>query len=130
VQTIRAAIATVRPATLALWSARFSERGYPEDIKSTVQEITGGQVAAISVPVNQTEKLVTIIELKKRDDSGEEAMRKLMAIRNDVTAAISRSHGLNIADFVLVPPGSIPITTSGKIRRASCAEQWFTRLDV
>jgi fatty acid CoA ligase FadD21 len=112
----------------------YGRNHYPEDIESTVQEITGGRVAAISVPVNHTEKLVTIIELKKRGDSDEEASRKLTAIRNDVTAAISRSHGLNVADLVLVPPGSIPTTTSGKIRRAACAEQYcqqqFTRLDV
>ncbi|MFZ3344139.1 MAG: hypothetical protein WA622_23485, partial [Mycobacterium sp.] len=38
------------------------------------------------------------------------------------------------ADFVLVPPGSIPITTSGKVRRSACAERYrqdeFTRLDT
>ena len=37
-------------------------------------------------------------------------------------------------DFVLVPPGSIPITTSGKVRRSGCAERYrqdeFTRLDT
>jgi long chain fatty acid CoA FadD26 len=35
---------------------------------------------------------------------------------------------------VLVPPGSIPITTSGKVRRSACAERYrqdeFTRLDT
>src|ERR1700723_3190958 len=34
---------------------------------------------------------------------------------------------------VLVPPGSIPITTSGKVRRSACVERYrqdeFTRLD-
>jgi fatty acid CoA ligase FadD28 len=33
-----------------------------------------------------------------------------------------------------VPPGSIPITTSGKVRRAACIEQYqhgqFARLDA
>ena len=37
-------------------------------------------------------------------------------------------------DLVLVSPGSIPTTTSGKIRRAVCVEQYrqdqFTRLDA
>jgi len=112
----------------------YGRNHYPEDIESTVQEITGGRVAAISVPVDQTEKLVTIIELKKRGDSDEEAMHKLSVVKNDVAAAISKSHGLNVADLVLVPPGSIPTTTSGKIRRAACAEQYrqrqFTRLDA
>jgi len=112
----------------------YGRNHYPEDIESTVQEITGGRVAAISVPVDETEKLVTIIELKKRGDSDEEAQHKLNLVKNNVTAAISNSHGLNVADLVLVSPGSIPITTSGKVRRAACAEQYrqrqFTRLDA
>ncbi|MEE6175790.1 fatty-acid--AMP ligase FAAL21/FadD21 [Mycobacterium sp. 050134] len=112
----------------------YGRNHYPEDIESTVQEITGGRVAAIAVPVDETEKLVTIIELKKRGDSDDEARHKLTTVKNDVTAAISQSHGLNVADLVLVPPGSIPTTTSGKIRRAACVEQYrrraFTRLDA
>jgi fatty acid CoA ligase FadD21 len=112
----------------------YGRNHYPEDIESTVREITGGRVAAISVPVDQTEKLVTIIELKKRGDSDEEALQKFNVVKNDVTAAISKSHGLNVADVVLVSPGSIPTTTSGKIRRAACVEQYrrreFTRLDA
>jgi fatty acid CoA ligase FadD21 len=105
---------------------------YPEDIEATVQEITRGRVAAISVPLDSTEKLVVVIELKKRDDS--EAMHWLSGVKSDVTAAISNAHGLNVGDLVLVPPGSIPTTTSGKIRRAACVEQYrqdqFTRLDA
>jgi fatty acid CoA ligase FadD21 len=107
---------------------------YPEDIEATVQEITRGRVAAISVPLDSTETLVTIIELKKRDDSTEEAMRLLSGVKSDVTSAISNAHGVNVGDLVLVPPGSIPTTTSGKIRRAACVEQYrqdqFTRLDA
>jgi fatty acid CoA ligase FadD21 len=107
---------------------------YPEDIETTVQEITGGRVAAISVPVNSTEELVAVIELKKRRDSNEEAMHWLAGVKSDVTSAISNAHGLNVGDLVLVAPGSIPTTTSGKIRRAACVEQYredqFTRLDA
>ena len=38
---------------------------YPEDIEATVQEITGGRVAAIAVPVDSTEKLVTVVEVEE-----------------------------------------------------------------
>jgi fatty acid CoA ligase FadD21 len=107
---------------------------YPEDIEATVQEITRGRVAAISVPVNSTEKLVTVIELKKRTDRGDDKMRWLSEVKSDVTSAISNAHGLNVGDLVLVSPGSIPTTTSGKIRRAACIEQYrqdeFVRLDA
>jgi acyl-CoA synthetase (AMP-forming)/AMP-acid ligase II len=51
-----------------------------------------------------------------------------------VKAAISQAHAVRVADFVLVAPGSIPITTSGKVRRSACAELYrqggFARLDA
>lgn len=107
---------------------------YPEDIEATVQAVTGGRVAAISVPVHGTEELVTVVELKKRGGSGEEALRRLARVKSDVTSAIANAHGLNIGDLVLVSPGSIPTTTSGKIQRAACVEQYredrFARLDA
>lgn len=107
---------------------------HPEDIEATVQEITRGRVAAISVPVNSTENLVTVIELKKRPEVNGDALHWLTEVKSDVTSAISNAHGLNVGDLVLVSPGSIPTTTSGKIRRAACIEQYrqdqFTRLDV
>ncbi len=107
---------------------------YPEDIEATVQQITRGRVAAISVPVDSTEKLVTVIELKKRTDINDDAMRWLSEVKSDVTSAISNAHGLSVGDLVLVPPGSIPTTTSGKVRRSACVENYrndeFVRLDA
>ncbi|PQD98790.1 acyl-CoA synthetase [Mycobacterium sp. EPG1] len=105
---------------------------YPEDIEATVSGITRGRVAAISVPENSTEKLVTVIELKK--NTGEDATRWLHEVKSDVTSAISNAHGLNVEDLVLVPPGSIPTTTSGKVRRSACVDHYrqdqFDRLDA
>ena len=111
----------------------YGRNHYPDDIEATIQEITRGRAAAIAVPDGHTEKLVAIVELKKRGDSAEEVADKLGAVKREVTSAISRSHGLSIADLVLVAPGSLPITTSGKVRRAACVEQYrnrqFARLD-
>jgi len=107
----------------------------PDDIEATIQEITRSRCAAISVPGERSsEKLVAIIEYKKRGDSEEDAKLRLGDIKREVTSALSNSHGLSVADLVLVPPGSIPTTTSGKVRRAACVEQYrqdqFARLDV
>src|SRR5277367_2546317 len=105
---------------------------YPDDIEATTQEISGGRVVAISIPDDRTERLVVIAEMKNRGSS-EEIQQRLRTVRQQVTSAISKSHGLRVADLVLVPPGSIPITTSGKIRRSSCVEVYrqdeFSRLD-
>jgi long-chain fatty acid adenylyltransferase FadD28 len=106
----------------------------PDDIEATIQQITRGCCVAIAVPDEGTEQLVAIIELKKRGESDEDAMHKLDNIKGEITSTISNSHGLGVADLVLVPPGSIPITTSGKVRRRACVEHYrldqFARLDA
>ena len=114
-------------ATLRAW-ARI-----PDDIEAAIQEITAGRVAAISIADGATERLVVIIELRQRGDSPD-SMKRLRAVKRQVTSAIARSHGLCVADLVVVPQGSIPITTSGKIRRSACLDRYrqnaFSRLDV
>jgi long chain fatty acid CoA FadD26 len=106
---------------------------YPDDIEATIQEITGGRVAAISLPNDIGEELVAIVEFKKRG-SDEEMLERLHAVKRRVASAVSKSHGLRVADLVLVAPGSIPITTSGKVRRSTSAQRYrqgeFARLDI
>ncbi|WP_036480149.1 AMP-binding protein [Mycobacterium sp. VKM Ac-1816D] len=106
---------------------------YPDDIEATIQEITGGRVAAIAVDGDRSEQLVAIIEVKKRGDSEAEVMENLLNIKRSVASAVSQTHGIAAADLVLVPRGAIPITTSGKIRRQSCVQKYrdgeFARLD-
>jgi fatty acid CoA ligase FadD28 len=96
----------------------------PEDIEATIQERTGGRVAAISIADGHTEKLVAVIEQKTRGATDEEVAENLAAVRRDVASMVFNTHGLSIADLVLVPPGAIPITTSGKVRRAACVEHY------
>jgi long chain fatty acid CoA FadD26 len=107
---------------------------YPDDIEATVSEIAGGRVAAISVPNDRSEQLVTIVEFKNKGSSDQEVLDRLHTIKGEVASAISKSYGLRVADLVLVPPGSIPITTSGKVCRFACAEHYrrdeFTRVDT
>lgn len=106
---------------------------YPDDIEATISAVSRGRVAAIAVPDERVEKLVAIVEVKNGASTGG-LVRDLDIVRREVASAVSTSHGLSIADLVLVSPGSIPITTSGKIRRAACVEQYrqdrFARVDA
>ena len=106
----------------------------PDDLEATIQSITPGRCAAIAVPDQGTEKVVAIIELKDRTDYHENGSDKFGVVKRQVTSAISHVHGLSVADLVVVAPGSIPITTSGKVRRAACVERYrqnqFARLDA
>jgi fatty acid CoA ligase FadD28 len=106
----------------------------PDDLEATIQSVAPGRCAAIAVPDDGTEKLVAIIELRNRAGSKQEAMDNFDILKRKVTSAISDVHGLGVADLVVVEPGSIPITTSGKVRRAACVERYrkngFARLDA
>ncbi|MGO9151925.1 AMP-binding protein [Mycobacterium sp.] len=106
----------------------------PDDIEATIQEITRGRCVAIAVPNDDIEQLVAIIELNMWGATDEDAAGQLGVVKREVTSAISTSHGLSVADLVLVSPGSIPITTSGKVRRAECVQLYraaeFSRLDA
>lgn len=106
---------------------------YPDDIEATVGAVSGGRVAAISVEDDTTEQLVAIVEMKPRA-TPEETQERLTTVRSEITSAISQAHGITAADLVLVARGSIPITTSGKIRRQACVEQYrqggFVRMDA
>lgn len=106
---------------------------YPDDIEATVQEISKGRVAAIAVPGDGSERLATIVEAKKKGGTEDEALDRLRIIKRDVSSAVSSTHGVRISDFVFVGPGSIPITTSGKVRRSAAVDVYrqggFARLD-
>ncbi|BBY59827.1 long-chain-fatty-acid--AMP ligase FadD28 [Mycolicibacterium sarraceniae] len=105
----------------------------PDDIEATISEITGGRSAAIAIADDGVEQLAVILEVRTRGEA-EDVKQQLATLKGEVTAAISNSHGLAVADLVLVSPGSIPITTSGKVRRSSCGDLYqrkaFARLDA
>jgi len=106
---------------------------YPDDIEATIQDITGGRVAAVAVRDDRSEQLVAILELKQRGGSAEEVRERFHTVKREVVSTVAKVHGLRPTDLVLVPSGSIPITTSGKVRRSACAQRYaldqFNRLD-
>ncbi len=76
-----------------------------------------------SVPVDHTEKLVTVIELKLLGDSAVKRWTNSMSSRTTSQPRDrARTAVSNVADLVLVPPGSIPTTTSSKIEGARLCE--------
>jgi acyl-CoA synthetase (AMP-forming)/AMP-acid ligase II len=116
----------------------FTFVDYEVDPAGYSQGLTWPQVhrrgAAISVPNDNIEQLAAIVELKKRGSSDGEILDRLRTVKREVSSVISKLHGLRLADLVLVPPGSVPITTSGNVRRSTCAGRYrqneFTRLEI
>lgn len=92
---------------------------YPQDIELTVERshpaLRPGSCAAFSLEIAHEEQLVVVQELERqfRHVDIEEVAS---AIRREVAAA----HELQIYAVVLIKPGHLPKTSSGKVQRQHC----------
>ncbi len=106
---------------------------YPDDIEITISMLSKGRVAAISVPHETTERLVAIVEVKSPGNSAE-SLEELRDLKRRILAAVNATHGVRVSDLVMVGAGSIPITSSGKVRRSECVLRYrsgdFIRVDA
>lgn len=102
---------------------------YPQDIEITVERshpvLRPGCSAAFSIDVKEREQLVVVAEVAKPKYFAElenEGKVKLTEdlITRSIVKAVSRQHDLRVHDVVLLKPGSVPKTSSGKIQRHAC----------
>lgn len=118
---------------------------YPQDLEYSAQEsstaLRTGFVAAFAVPANQ----LPVEVFAQNSHSGltfdpDDASEQLVVvaeratgagkldpgpIADTVRAAIAQRHGVTVRDLLLVPAGSIPRTSSGKIARRACKAEYI-----
>ncbi|HEX8174593.1 MAG TPA: amino acid adenylation domain-containing protein, partial [Pyrinomonadaceae bacterium] len=91
---------------------------YPQDIELTVERshtaLRPGGGAAFSVTENGEERLVIVHELSHR------RLPNLTEVFESIQRAIAEEHELQVYTILLIKPGSIPKTSSGKIQRHAC----------
>ncbi|MEH1813251.1 MAG: condensation domain-containing protein [Nostoc sp.] len=102
---------------------------YPQDIELTTERshpaLRLGSSAAFAVEVENEEKLVVVQELEFR------AKPNLEEVTAAIRQAVSQEFEMQVYAVVLIKPGSIPKTSSGKIqRRATKAEFLAGTLNV
>lgn len=95
----------------------------PEDLEATVQgchpAARAGGAVAFAVEVEGEERLVMVLEI----DPGAAGSARVIA--RALRDAIASEHELPVQDVVLVRPGGVPRTTSGKVQRALCRRQYL-----
>jgi fatty-acyl-CoA synthase len=101
---------------------------YPHDIEATVAEaspaVRRGYIAAFSVPpagADDADDRLVIIAERAAGTSRADPGVAVDAIR----AAVSRRHRVAVTEVGLLPAGSIPRTTSGKLARQACRSQYL-----
>jgi len=93
-----------------------------EQIWSTISAAVGqASAAAVQVEVNETQHVALIAECK-RTEGRNWTRESLEATAQVLRGAIMETLELGLTDLIIVPEGSIPRTTSGKVQRVKAAQ--------
>jgi len=109
---------------------------YPQDIEATVDQahpaVRAGGNAAFSLDVNGEERLVIVAEVKRQkqlialDAEAQETLSP-KDIKRAIRSAVGRNHEVTAYDVVLLKPGNVPKTSSGKIQRGAARLGYLER---
>lgn len=98
---------------------------YPQDIETTAQEshpsLKRSGCAAFSIPVNDEEKMVVVQEVV-----GGPAV-DLDQVAAGISRAVAEHHEIRVHAVVLIKPGTLPKTSSGKVQRHLCRTKFLAR---
>lgn len=102
---------------------------YPHDLELTAESahpaLAAGASAAFAVEAGEGERLVLACEVGRREAAA--LAEALAGVAEAVREAVFREHEARVHDLVLLPPGAVPRTSSGKIRRGACRAAYLAR---
>lgn len=93
---------------------------FPEDVERAaagVEGVRAGNVIAFGVEGRKGREAVVVVAETKAEDLG--------PVRDEVARVVRQSVGLPPTDVVLVNPGTLPKTSSGKLQRALCRTRYL-----
>ncbi|MEY2459283.1 MAG: fatty-acyl-CoA synthase [Acidimicrobiaceae bacterium] len=94
---------------------------FPEDVEraaATSDGVRAGNVIAFGVDTKGKEGVIVVAETKGDDHA---------STRRSVSERVRAAIGLPPKDVVLVAPGSLPKTSSGKLQRSLCRERYLSK---
>lgn len=94
---------------------------YPQDIERTVgelDEVRAGNVIAFGVPGRQGKEAVVVVAETRADD--------IEQLRKDISHSVIDAVGVPCRDVALVRASSLPKTSSGKLQRTLCKQQYLS----
>ena len=99
---------------------------YPQHIEATVADASAavrrGYVVAVPIAADGRDPDIVVIA----ERAAGTARADLSAVVAEIRSAVWQRHGLAVADVRLLPAGAIPRTTSGKLARWACRDQYLS----
>jgi fatty-acyl-CoA synthase len=94
---------------------------FPEDVERAVAEVEGvraGNVIAFGVSGRKGKEAIVVVAETKGAGSTE-------VVRKAVSVRVREAVGLSAEEIVLVSPGTLPKTSSGKLQRSLCRTRYL-----
>jgi len=94
---------------------------FPEDVEratATIDGVRPGNVIAFGVEGRGGKEAIVVVAETKLADTA--------ALRHDVTEHVREVVGIPPKDVVLVAPGTLPKTSSGKLQRSLCRQRYLS----
>jgi acyl-CoA synthetase (AMP-forming)/AMP-acid ligase II len=99
---------------------------YPQDIENTVYDshpaLRRNCGAAFSVLTEENQEKVVLVQEVERTHRRDLEIEDIVAC---IREAVANEHEIALDSIVLIRPGSIPKTTSGKIQRSAARRMWL-----
>ncbi len=115
---------------------------YPQDIEKTIEEeidtLRPNSCAVFAIEREGEERLAVVMEADRAiarmigsatpdmEIGGPSANERVDALVSRIHAAIAREHQVSVDTLVLVKPGSLPRTSSGKLQRSLCRSKMLS----
>jgi fatty-acyl-CoA synthase len=96
---------------------------FPEDVERAAAGVPGvrpGNVVVFGVDGHRGEVMVLVAETR-----AEGAAADPQGLRRQLADVAKRVSGLPARDIILLPPGSLPKTSSGKLQRSLCRQRYL-----
>ena len=98
---------------------------YPHDIELTVQKahpsLRSSCGAVFTLELKGEQKLIVVQEVERNHLN----RLDIKEVLGNITESVTANHGLQIYKTVLIKQGSIPKTSSGKIKRLACRSSFL-----
>jgi len=98
---------------------------YPQDIEQTIESadraVNPAGVAAFGVGDPDGERVVAVVEVARTSLRKVNVEALVRAVRQSVVEA----HDILLSDVVLIRPGNLPKSSSGKVQRRQCCSMYL-----
>jgi acyl-CoA synthetase (AMP-forming)/AMP-acid ligase II len=98
---------------------------YPQDIEQTIESadraVNPAGAAAFGISDSEGERVIAVVEVARTSLRKVNAEALIRAIRQSVV----ETHDILLSDVVLIRPGKLPKSSSGKVQRRQCCSMYL-----